>query len=472
VFCLSLAALWPLSLALLGGTAAAQSPLPADISPVEDDSRAPLTLSKEWAKAKFEASQARPAEIVQARRDVARECFQARRQRYLAGEGTLDILLEASRDVAEAESAVNNSPAGRAVALAHAWAFPREADRLNTAGYEAARVKAADYQASRYARLLADSKLVEALAGREHLLGQAAFFAPYLVSLEGAPFAARDEVAFSAHLGEARQVARDLFAVLHSSPADLARARLEAARGEVQARLQEFLAGRGTLDILLASLQSLAEAEHAGFGRKAESAAFRETHWKIARSIDKLCASGHKAGRVKAADMFQARCARLEAEARLVKSLAGPDKTVAPWTGLDDVLFEELNDPFAVRDLAKAKFEVRQGRLTNLAAAKLAAARGWYQERASEYLAGRGTLDILLESSAHLLEAERAVDDSPPARVAALEKYWQQVWEAEQLTSKGYRDGRVKAADYFQVRDLRLEAELRLVQERAAKPRP
>jgi hypothetical protein len=479
MFRFSLAALWLLCLALLEGTAVAQAPFPTDVSPVKDDPGALMTLSKGWAKAKFEASQARPQGLAQARLDAAREWFQSRMQEYLAGRGALDISLEASRAVAESESAVNDSPAGRAAALAHAWAFAWAADRLTAAGYEAVRVKAADYQAGRYARLLADSRLVEALAGQERLLGEAALSAFTLVSLAGAPLPHPDEVTFSNCLRETRQAARDLFEVLHSSPADLARARLEAARGEARARLQEFLAGRGTLDILLASLQSLAEAEHAVFGRKADSVAFREMHWEIVRPIDKLCAAGHEAGRVRSADMFQARCARLEAGARLVKTRSRADQTVAPWAGLDDFLFEGddlrfegLEGPFAVRDLAKEKFAVSQARFTDLAAAKLAAATGWHQERASEYLAGRGTLDILLESAAHLLEAECAVDDSRAARVAALERYWQQLWQAEQLAGKGYRDGRVKAADYFQVRDLRLGAELRLVQERAAKPRP
>jgi hypothetical protein len=475
MFRFSLAALWLLCLALLERTAMAQSPFPADISPVEVDPETQRTLAKEWAKAKFEASQAAPAEVARWRLDTAREWFRARRQVYWAGGGTLELALGAAQAVAASEAAVDNSPAGRAAALVRAWEFGRLAEQLTAAGHEARRVPFSVYQAGRYARLLADGQLVEALDGQERLLGQASLSIPALLSLQEAPAGPRDEFAFSLYLWETRQAARDLFEVLRSSPADLARARLDAARGEVRARLQEYLAGRGTLFILLACLPSLTEAEHAVFGAKADSAAFREKHWEIARAIHDACAYAYEAQRVKAADLFEARFARLKAEARLVKSLAEPDRTVAPPTELDNLLADTSDPergPFFSRDLAKAKFAVSQARLADLASAQLDAARGEFLARRQEYLAGRGTLDLLLGNADRLLEAKWAVDTTPAGRAAALEDYWQLTWEADQLTSNGYDRGRVFAADYFQARYRRLDTELRLIRERAAKPRP
>jgi hypothetical protein len=468
----SLTALWLLALALLEGRAVAQSPFPADISPVEVDPETQRTLAKEWAKAKFEASQAAPAALARERLDAARGWLGARRQEYTVGRGWFDSLLAAVRAVAEVEAAVIDTPAGRAAALVRTWEYAREVHRPTAAAYEAVRVPFSDYEATRYARLLAEGRLAEALAGRERLLNEAALSAPYLDQLEGSEWRYWEEFAFPLYLLESRQAARDLFEVLRSSPADLARARLEAARGEVRARLREYLAGRGTLFVLLASLSSLTEAEHAVFGRRADSAAFREKRWEITRVIDNACASAYEAGRLKDAEMFEARFTRLAAEARLATSLAEQDSAVAPWTDLDDVVSERLDDPLARRDLAKAKFAVSQSRLADRAAAQHAAARGEFLERRRDYQAGRGTLDITLGAAARLLEAKWAVDATPAGRAAALEDYWQLTWEAGRLTSAGYDSGRVKEADYFEACYRRLDAELRLIRERAAKPRP
>jgi hypothetical protein len=60
---------------------------------MEADPETQLTLAKEWAKAKFQASQARPQDIARARLDATRWWSQSRMQEYRAGRGTLDFML-------------------------------------------------------------------------------------------------------------------------------------------------------------------------------------------------------------------------------------------------------------------------------------------------------------------------------------------------------------------------------------------
>ncbi len=97
---------------------------------------------------------------------------------------------------------------------------------------------------------------------------------------------------------------------------------------------------------------------------------------------------------------------------------------------------------------------------------RFAAARAASEQRYQQYLAGRGTLDMLLKSFEWLFEAERDLSDRKADHVVALKNYLQNLKLAEEIVTAQYRAGRASLADYEQARYLRLRAEIWL--ERAA----
>jgi hypothetical protein len=94
------------------------------------------------------------------------------------------------------------------------------------------------------------------------------------------------------------------------------------------------------------------------------------------------------------------------------------------------------------------------------------AARRGAEERWQQYLAGRGTLDILIEVSMLLLEAERDLSDRKADHVVALKNCLQNLKYFEEVVTAQYRAGRASGADFEQARLYRLRVQIWL--ERAA----
>ena len=82
--------------------------------------------------------------------------------------------------------------------------------------------------------------------------------------------------------------------------------------------------------------------------------------------------------------------------------------------------------------------------------------------RSQEFKAGRGTLEPLLRSHRELLKAELELATKPAERVAAHEEHFNAMRKHEEMTKKAYDAGRMGAADYYEMRAARLEAEIEL----------
>jgi RNA polymerase sigma factor (sigma-70 family) len=80
--------------------------------------------------------------------------------------------------------------------------------------------------------------------------------------------------------------------------------------------------------------------------------------------------------------------------------------------------------------------------------------------RYQQYLAGRGTLDILTGAFLRLLEAEKELSDKKPDRIAAREHHLQRVKQIEEIVQAQYQAGRASLADHAQARFWRLQAEI------------
>jgi RNA polymerase sigma factor (sigma-70 family) len=88
----------------------------------------------------------------------------------------------------------------------------------------------------------------------------------------------------------------------------------EAALTEYRARLEEFFAGRGTLDILFGASFRLLEAERALSDKKADQAAALENHWKRMKVLEDVNQARFDAGRVPIGDISQSKFYRIQAE--------------------------------------------------------------------------------------------------------------------------------------------------------------
>jgi hypothetical protein len=122
------------------------------------------------------------------------------------------------------------------------------------------------------------------------------------------------------------------------------------------------------------------------------------------------------------------------------------------------------------RIVARMKYALLSADRGEIAQTRLHAARIQLDARFKEFLAGRGTLAFLLESSHSLLEAELAIIDRPEDRQAALERHWALTWQVDMIDRARFEAGRVGIQDVMQSHYDRLEAELRLSQARATKP--
>ncbi|HLN27246.1 MAG TPA: hypothetical protein VK395_05840 [Gemmataceae bacterium] len=104
---------------------------------------------------------------------------------------------------------------------------------------------------------------------------------------------------------------------------ELVKGQLEAAKTELDARWQEFLAGRGTLDIMLGSSQRLLQAEFDLSTKRSDRIAALEAHWQRLREVETINQSRYDAGRIPIQDLAQSRSGRCRAEILLERAKKG-----------------------------------------------------------------------------------------------------------------------------------------------------
>jgi hypothetical protein len=399
---------------------------------------------------------------------------EARFRESLAGRGTLDILLEAAQHWLDSELALCERDADRVAALARHWQLAWTVETVNRARYEAVRIPLQDLAQTQYARLEAELNLVQTVA-RAGPEGRAALFSPQAtldsvdaVVRAGQPVAPSRFPQARRPLGEdpvvnPKELAQAKARLVRADPAALARAKVDAARTECDARFKEFLSGRGTLDILQGAARRRLDAERVLPG---EEAAAVERYWELTRVIETVNHGRKEAGRIPVKGWLESRATRIGAELLWLDVLAGQGRPRAPVGGVFGLRVTE--GPLEAKELARAKFAAMHADRRELARAKFAALRGAYWSREGEFLAGRGTLDIMLGVSRKLLEAEVAIVDDAPGRRAAYERHWIRAKRAEEVNQVRYDAGRIPIQDLLESRYARLEAGLGLLQ--AGKP--
>ncbi len=117
-----------------------------------------------------------------------------------------------------------------------------------------------------------------------------------------------------------RDLARSKFEVSQGNLRDLRLAKLAAARETADARMKEFLAGRGTLDFLMASSRQMLEAEQDVSTTPTERVAALERHWQRMRLIEEINRVRYDAGRIPIQDYSDCKYYRLQAEIWLIEA--------------------------------------------------------------------------------------------------------------------------------------------------------
>jgi RNA polymerase sigma factor (sigma-70 family) len=106
------------------------------------------------------------------------------------------------------------------------------------------------------------------------------------------------------------------------------------------------------------------------------------------------------------------------------------------------------------------------GRLSELLQKRSEIAKAEFDARHQEWLAGRGTQDILLGASRRLLQADLERARTKAERLAARKAFLDRATEVAKLSEAGFEAGRVRAADHYQAEFYRLDAEIELEREK------
>jgi hypothetical protein len=108
-----------------------------------------------------------------------------------------------------------------------------------------------------------------------------------------------------------------------ANPTNIARAMIQAARQAYQARQEEFLAGKITVDHLFESSDNMLEAELALYSRKVDRVRAHEQHWRRNLLAERVLEVRFNARVARSVEVMQARHSRLDAQLALEEAKAG-----------------------------------------------------------------------------------------------------------------------------------------------------
>jgi hypothetical protein len=416
--------------------------------------------AKAMAKRLREAQRSEPGELARASHDTAKAAYEYRQQRIRGGSDMPDVVLDLLPKILAAELALADGRAGRLAALERAWVRFRQLERLTRDRVDAGvgKVTPADYYAVRSDRLLVELRLVRELGGKGKPLSGAV--------LDGLAGLA-DEDSLSS-----KAAPRGVLAVTHSEPQVLAREARSAAINELQVRIPRIMGGTDTPDLSLLAAIRHVQAVRAGGANSADLQATLEAYWQQVWEIEVLTQERVEAGvkNFTPADYYDARDHRLEAEVWMMEARGQPNQLRPLQGGLQSPLWE-LVDPLMTREYARAKFDAVRSDLRQLNLQRQQTLHAGLAVREQRIRAGTDTPDVTQETAHRLAAVELTLASNRAERLAALQRHWVRTRTIEDLTRQRVEDGvkNFTPADWLQACYERLQAELRLVEARAAK---
>jgi hypothetical protein len=407
--------------------------------------------AKALAKAEREATPGDLRKLMLARRNAVQVELEARFKEFLTGRGTRDILHEAARHWLESERSLQDDPAGPAAALESCWALTWAIEEINKGWFEAGRVPHKEYMESRYERLTAEIDLLRERSRQKKPLPLAG----------GPPFLVNEN-----EIGPipARLLAKAKAKASQTDVRELAQERLKVAELAFGGRIRAFLAGFASQTHSLEAARRWLQADLAVRDEVADRLAAHERYWELVYLIDANNLTRYEAGRIPIQDRQHSLYFRLEAELWLLEALKGLGKPLGLSQRPLSLVAE--GEPINLRAIARAKYAAVHADPRQLVRAKLAAATEESEGRWQEFLAGRGTQDILLGALERRLESELALTVNPPDRLAAHEKHWRQLQLVEAVDQARYEAARIPIQDYMQARHARLDAQIRIARAR------
>jgi outer membrane protein TolC len=110
--------------------------------------------------------------------------------------------------------------------------------------------------------------------------------------------------------------------------------------------------------------------------------------------------------------------------------------------------------------------EDRSAKMQKLLKDRESAAQTEFRAQNEQFIAGRGTLDILLATSGRLLRAELELATTRQKRVAAREAEVERIGKILEINTARYNAGRASIADLAQTRYFHLDAQIELEREK------
>jgi hypothetical protein len=387
--------------------------------------------------------------------NAARRQWSARFLEFLAGRGSLDILLEASLCQMAAERQAADNDTEKLDALGNHWERAFLIAFVNKARHDAGRIPTKEYFECVAFRLDGENEFANLQVSAGHRLP----FPPGQGMALNQPNLAKD-------LAKAKRAAAEPDSV------KIRDSKRELSTWAFWGRIWAFLGGYGSLDIILEDSRKWLGADLDVATSPAERLAAYERHWESTQMVETINSYRHEAGRIPVQDFAQSTSARLDAQIRVLQASRGRDFAQA-WTGGSEMARFLMRDREAVDPVvfAKIKFAAVRSHIDDLIRQRLIAQRTQYDARFTEFVAGRGTLDILLEAIEDLADAERAAG-VPELQV--LERRVLRLISVAKINEERYLAARIPVQDFYQPIYYLTKAKLELLIHGAgvANPRP
>jgi hypothetical protein len=261
--------------------------------------------AKDYARAKFDATQADLAQMTKDQLDAIAECVVPRLKNFVAGITTLDILLSESKQWLEASLELNGGPADRLAAYERHWERTKFVEDLTKVRWKQFRVPLQDYESTRCARLGAEQEWHHARSVHPNIEASGP---SSVMQIFGGDWR---------NMSVAKDLTRAKFHAAQSSASELVPDKLEAARTNYTARAVNYTLGVGSLDLVLKASRLLRDAECESATTQTARRLALEKHWERTIAIESINRKRYESGRNPIEDHLECVYERLRAQLAL-----------------------------------------------------------------------------------------------------------------------------------------------------------
>jgi RNA polymerase sigma factor (sigma-70 family) len=277
-------------------------------------SHPPRTVKDQSPEAAEKEAERKRIQIAQ--RDAYREQWNARRKELLEGKTTVDMAAEANRFWGAAEIALSENKAERLAAIQAQLDRAKTVERIVRERFDAGLAKANELALARGDRENAEGLLSDEQKSRDDFTERRA----------------------------AIELQRKLQPLMEK--------RLEAVKEQIKARAEELVAGKTTVDVLLAASHNLLKAQQEMSDKPVDRLRMLEMHFQRMKMVHDILDARFRAGKNSTAEVAQAAYNRYDAEIALqrFKSKLGNEK---PKGELTKELFEGTDFEEVVKDVQR-----------------------------------------------------------------------------------------------------------------------